>query len=130
MNLNRIPAPYLLPIILVSTLICLYYAIQFRKGDKRHLFFPTFFSVLCGISIMVSKLIVLWTPDSQLGFIVDVITVVLVISIIFSVFIAGIKQCRRGQIVGQKKRLLYLSFAVISICLVFFVILIIIAILK
>ena len=49
---------------------------------------------------------------------------------IISVIVIGIKQCRKGQIDGQRKRLLVLSFAVSVVCMVFFAILIVIAIIK
>ena len=130
MFLNRLPAVYLIPIILILTLICLYYAFRLRRGDKKYLFPPIILSALTGIAVIFSKLYGLLNSTGEYSFIVDMVAVFFAFFTIISVIVIGIKQCRKGQIDGQRKRLLFLSFAVIGVCLVFFAIRIVIAIIK
>lgn len=130
MFLNRLPAVYLIPIVIILTLICVYYAFKIRRGDKKHLFPPIIFSALTGIAVIFSKLYGLLSSTGEYGFVVDMVAVFFAFITIISVIIVGINQCRKGQIDGQRKRLLILSFVVIGVCIVFFAILIVIAILK
>ena len=127
MNLSRLPLPLLAPIMLLISAICFYYVVRMRKEGKKELVLPTVLIAVCALMTIVLKLL---GNNSKFRGISNVVIIILVLSVIISVIVIGIKQCRKGQIDGQRKRLLVLSFAVIGVCLVFFAILIVIAIIK
>ena len=96
MNFGHLPLPILIPIMLVGFVLCCYYAVEFRKGPRKHLFVPTIFFGVCCITVIISKLLDHLLNNPYVNLIFVIISVIVSILTILSVVVMSIKQYRKG----------------------------------
>lgn len=120
---NSLPFPMFIILCLILTIGGLYYIKKYKDSEKKHIFLLACIIPLCAIISIILKVISEFFPNlSNHPFYLFSLFFNMFLSV-GTVIVIGIIQLRKGQVPPEKKKIMYIGFFLIFICIVFFIIL-------